>query len=472
MATTTLLNNPGTYSPVYGQNFFRQLSGSYSLTDWKYLFKVYNINQVTLASTQIGSDYKVPPRPTNDGLFDVGKILRAQLSYDLDYDITDWTITTDSLSRYRIRYGFEYNPNFAFTSVYNSGGNLGLNFGFNHDLLVNDEIVIDMTNQTVNPQYNGEALITSITATQATVNITFVTSSVVQTGNINLLNRIVGTSSDYFVYNGTRQYDERTLDFYQDYRITPNGRVLNNFDSTKYKKIYSNQYETLSMLLDYDETQIVKAVVSTYNTNNTLVASYNFTYSVATASNLYRRVEFPSGTQNLTQMGVSFTGVDNYKVGIQYYRPSTLSSGFILSNFRIVSNCSPYELYRIGWLNSNGAFEYFNFNLASKEVVNATRIEYKKELAYNYNIGDRGRTNLSTRAVKTITINTDWIDDYEMDLLKDLIYSSEIYHIKSDGPHPIILQDTSMEYKYQLKDMLFNLTLSFQYAYDIQTINN
>jgi hypothetical protein len=213
--------------------------------------------------------------------------------------------------------------------------------------------------------------------------------------------------------------------------------------------------------------------VDTYNSSNTLLNTYGFTIS---NSNTYRRVDFGIGAKNLSNAGVSFTGVDNYR----FYTKYAGVTSSVFRYYKIDTQCSNYEKVRVTFLNRAGGFDYFNFTLDSKRSVSVSRTEYEQVLAYNYSVGDRGKTILAQTAEPKMTITSNWITEKESMWLEELITSPEVFVLGNSSTLntaatgyklPIIVTDNSYEVKTYLRNQVFNLQLNFKYAYDLNLQN-
>jgi len=108
----------------------------------------------------------------------------------------------------------------------------------------------------------------------------------------------------------------------------------------------------------------------------------------------------------------------------------------------------------------------------SNKTYNITRNEFMQELAYNYSIGDRGFNVLSQQVNVTYTINTDWLTQNQMDYLAaNLCISPNVYIVDEDTNdlHPIVLTNSTQQVKTYLRESVFNLTLTFKYAFNVNT---
>lgn len=138
---------------------------------------------------------------------------------------------------------------------------------------------------------------------------------------------------------------------------------------------------------------------------------------------------------------------------------------------KLTNFCSQYELIQILFINQSGGSEFWYFNKDSKRTVNVNRNEFGKVLSPTYNIGDRGRTVYSVVAKDQWRINTDWISEYDYEFLEQMVKTTEAFWVMPDGPHPIVITNKDYPIKTMLRDNLFNMTLEFEMAYDVNTIS-
>lgn len=450
---STIITNPGTYSPVNAEIWFQTdniLSGS---LNFKYVYKVNKLDPITNSPTSLGS-YNVPPRPsTGYGLFTPHKVLRSQVSYNLQPYIQWITNANNSAVKYNLNYGFQYTIGTTYSSVFNAAGYAGLVLdpAQTNPFLVGDIIYVDKTNKQSNPQYDGEATITNsvyqvvfgVTVSYVVINKSFVTSSTSDAGIIQDLHRIEGTSSNFWAFNGTRQYTEIKTNFSDGYVFRDDAKythflteygtdtALHSPPSLAYmeqngKPIYNYQFETLSVFQEGTFPNMQYSF-GAYSATGSLITTW---YIQATSSTniLNRRFDLPVGTANLTLKGLVGTTSN-----IKYYLMNVYDSGYhpkASKIWKVVDNCSPYpNNYRMAFLNRLGGFDYYNFNWKSTNTINKTSVEFKKILDYNYNIGDRQDSILSQDANNTYTISTDWITEKEAEWFKQLITSPEVYQV-------------------------------------------
>jgi len=154
IGTASLLNEPGLLEPVNKELWFRVNNPSYSVADFKYIFKLHYLNEpFDNRPYVVGPLYKVPARPDGgDGLYTPHRYLKSFFKYELNpwQEGFDSNLVPsgnvgipDGLYKYKVEYGFEYNPNLQFTGTFNGSGNLGLSFSVQHGFRIGDLITIE-----------------------------------------------------------------------------------------------------------------------------------------------------------------------------------------------------------------------------------------------------------------------------------------------------------------------------------------
>jgi hypothetical protein len=495
MATVTLISQPNYWSPCEGEYsnlWYTMNSGSSGTTDFKYVVDLKSYNEVTTVTTALGR-YKVPPRPTTGyGYFDASRSVQTQTSYDLYPNTVGFAARGNSIRKITMNYGYEYNPNLAWASISNSSGFVKLTFSASHGLSANDFVILNKDDKTINPQYDGTASITSVpTSSTLVINKTFgILDPVPETGTIVSTLRMTGTATDIYAFNGSRQYEQAQYDF-AGYTSSVVGAPFltnypwsNNNDSppmyiigSQSKKIFSTDHEVLSFLVDNPSNNVVKMWLFELDANPYLgvytppFASRQYAYPLG---NGYHRIDMGVGPANLAAIGLTLSvNTKFYLITTGAYdigSPQTLNRAF----YQVVDNCSPWKNIRLAFLNKLGGFDYMNFNWKSKNTFNTSKTEFKRQLtAGGYTVGERENTVLTSNSYDMWEVSTDWVSETEYWWLKELLGSSEVYVVKSDGSYlPIIITDTSKDTKTQLGDKLFCWTVNYKYAYKVGSQGN
>jgi hypothetical protein len=224
-ATVSLVTQPDLLAPVNKELWYQVNSGSSSVTNFKYIFRVQEkLEPFASTSFTALNIYKIPPRPTTgDGLFSPHRLLKSFILNKVNPYQTDWKSgfvsstapgIPGALVQYNVKYGYEYNPSQNWADTYFQSGNLGLTFSTPHGLELGDIITLDKDNKTVNPSYDGTCSVIQVVDTRLIkTDKAWGVSSINESGTITSLLRLTATSSNRTTYNGTRQYMERTKDF-------------------------------------------------------------------------------------------------------------------------------------------------------------------------------------------------------------------------------------------------------------------
>lgn len=589
MITVNILTNPATYSPANAEIWFQFNSASYSVSNFKYVTEVFELDGQSNAVQSLGS-YKFPPRPyTGDGLQTVNSIVKSILSYTLrptwgqNYQTIgsigySQSIATESnmIKQYSLNYGFEYDPGLTFSDTFISGTSVGFTFSTPHGLITGDLININKDNKNINSYYDGLSYIISVGSSYSfTIDKAIGNTSSVETGSITSVQRVVSQTEDFWAYNGTRQYDQIGINFGDTYVFQPgfSGNTfsfLENYNG--WKQIFNSQWETTQFFanneglftLSPSDWQLYIAgvtssvsnwvaegvyasgsnvffdggvyvnitgeyapdndpsvdienwqfdinasiwvstntylsneyvvyngkiyenisgsngaspiantftvrdyVITTFDSSGTRLNTYTFSSGVTQSQ--WKSFIAPTGTKNLEYMGVTFSGVDKYRIAVFGGTASTLKSTLYR---QIVCNPSPYTNVRVAYMNRLGAFEYLNFNYDSKRTASISRTEYKQILPWNYTIGMRGTSILSQKVEESYQLSTNWLTQYDYQYYSELLTSPEVYIIDDMGRYyPVIVVDSSYEYKTTLRDKLFNLVINVRNAYQINLQN-
>ena len=482
--SVTVLNQPVALAPASSEIWFRTDSTSSGLTDFKYvylpLFKKEPFGTTPFSS--IGT-YRVPPRPdTNNGLFSAHRLLKSQFTYTVNPYISRFNPVTNSLVAYQIRYGAQYDPNLVFTDTISVSGSLGLTFSTVHDLSVGDIITVNKDNKNFNPQYDGTCSVTQIVnawaiRTDKTFSSTLLAN---ESGEIDLVFKYSGTSSVAYAWPGTRQYQEPQsfLNFFM--WPATEGRFLTN--QPQYVNVQPDDYQTISFILASNNLTNWRMGIDRFDANGNMIGGTTSHIGLS-GSNTYMRQDFGIGPMNLINAGLTMSGVSYYRCFMNIPpdmpgQPYTRGSEY--RYFRIDNSCSSYNKTRICFLNRRGGYDYFNFTLDNKKTLAIKRTEYQKDLAWNYQVGDRGQTVLAQTADEKFTANSNWITETESEWLQELLTSPDVYVLgntsavgAASGGYklPIIITDNSYEVKTAMRNQVFNLVLNYRMAYDLNLQN-
>jgi hypothetical protein len=343
-------------------------------------------------------------------------------------------------------------------NLYESGNFVKLLFNDGHPFEVGDEVRINKTDKTINPQYDGFSFVTDTTTYSVTLDQEIgVRSSVPQTGFIINLTRNDLTSNMKWSFNGRRDYDELSIDF-NDYVIgltqSPTKSFLTSWDSSIGKRIKGNEWETLSLIIATSSMNtILSEKVTTYGSTTSVY--YIDRVGLTQSSNRY---DIPTGAANLMSITSSIIGpdVDSYTIQIVATGPSYTPISEIF-NYTIDKECYYFDPIRVCWKNPLGGIDYFTFNIKNTYQTRIEKEIYTKQLPFEYKIGDRGDTVGNENIQVVWTLNTDYLTDDEAAFLQDMVESPEVYIIdtKNATPFnliPVVIENTTYDFKSSSND--------------------
>ena len=219
------------------------------------------------------------------------------------------------------------------------------------------------------------------------------------------------------------------------------------------------------LLVDNDAPDLF---VSTYDNSDTLIETAS--YPLATDLNAVCRLgSFPA---NLISEGADFTNVKYYTVqaGQEIAFPIYTPMSRVYCFYLVDDDCR-FDNVRLGWSNTVGGVDYFNFTKKSELSFNYDRKQYQKvvgtynESSFGFNNWDRGTTDRYVNTTKGLQINSDWISVGEFNLLQTLCRSNDVFIINDDGTQTPVLVDTQ---NFVIKDerysKLYNVTLNLKYS--------
>ena len=135
-----------------------------------------------------------------------------------------------------------------------------------------------------------------------------------------------------------------------------------------------------------------------------------------------------------------------------------------------------YDNIRLGWVNSRGGWDYFNFIKKSETTNEIDRKKYRKVLFNGtetiFSTIDRGLQERRNLVQQVITITSDYISEGEFKFLRSLLVSNQVTWLTKDGKDiaiPVNLDDTSYTEKKTRDGKLYNLTLKMRIANEYWT---
>jgi len=154
---------------------------------------------------------------------------------------------------------------------------------------------------------------------------------------------------------------------------------------------------------------------------------------------------------NINALGaLDLTGAKYYTIqlGKETAFPIYTPSSRVYCFYLVADDCR-FDNVRLGWTNTCGGVDYFNFTKKSELSFNYDRKQYQKVVgSYNastfgFNTYDRGLTERSPFVEKMLRIRTDFLTEGQFEYLKNLIYSESVYIINPDGSATPVVIDSN-----------------------------
>lgn len=284
----------------------------------------------------------------------------------------------------------------------------------------------------------------------------------------------------FYAYDAYLDRNKWGLNSYDKYVQVAAPSTGNSFSTIlDYNKTYRLEKNTKGYMLMHSIGGNFKSVVyEWYNSSGSLIS----TSYLPTGSGTYNKDDWycpigidqvynATGRIDLSPMSGYVNTISSYKVFGSRFSATSNPSTYKYS-FELNDDCSSYEIFHLIWKDSYGSYLSYPFKYISKEFIDVEKKGYlKKE---NINFGDmiydsygRGTTDYYGRSKESFILNSGWLEEFEVDLMKDLIQSVEIFVQKSDNKvYACTLSDTKIElYKKDYQEMI-------QYQFNVISATN
>lgn len=285
-------------------------------------------------------------------------------------------------------------------------------------------------------------------------------------------------SSNYNIVNGTAQIDIakdelHTLAFFNRCKIN---------DSETYQ-LDVDYYDSSDVNIGNMTLVNASGTGGNYNVNNMDSSLQTESFFLFVGAGL-------QNFENLDMSNANYTGVKPSSAtggidAISYYtiqmKDPSLGAVSMLYRFNIKNYCDRYEKTRLAFMNRFGAWEYMTFN---KEKTSELQVEKtyttKSQMdditnfapfsddflqgLYPKNVASAGKYATSVTSNETFTLHTDYLESYEIDMIKDLFMSPQIHLLEGAEAKGLILDTSTMKLKENKETGLFKYELKFSFA--------
>ena len=308
---------------------------------------------------------------------------------------------------------------------------------------------------------------------------------------------------EFNVWNAVYQHNQGYDVVTPDEHILDGGtkKFLTKFPATfstrQGQKIQLQQYHTIGFfngkVYGADETEnslVAKMKIVTFDANNSALNTYNIDntnsnggYDDGLDRSENKLLYFGIGTGNLSNSGVDFTNVDHYTVEALDKDDNTTSARYFFNIQQ--ADCKGYETIRLAFLNSKGAYDYYNFTKKSIRKQQITKSPIKQN--YGYALGssvygdfadlinspiyeqgtyDGGTRTYNVNAVETIDANTEFITEDEAAILEELFLSPDVYMQNGERFEPVVINETEYIKQTSSNDKLIQYLITIEKAHN------
>jgi hypothetical protein len=161
--------------------------------------------------------------------------------------------------------------------------------------------------------------------------------------------------------------------------------------------------------------------------------------------------------------------------GLEWYSVQPWNASVALAQsikYNIVCK-QKYPNVRIKWKNRFGQFDWYNFDLVSRESFSTIRKTYQPQLGswesstLSYQNYDSANLAYIVDSKQGLSVNTNWLDDEYNEIMKQLLVSDEIYWIYGTGVNdirPISITTQNIVFKTGVVDKLIQYQFDFEYG--------
>ena len=258
--------------------------------------------------------------------------------------------------------------------------------------------------------------------------------------------------------------------------------------------IQEADYHTIAFLNDHTnfDSDIDYIQIIYYNSSNAMIGSARYIANIAvnggappsgTLTDAKRLLYFGCGPGNLEAQSDNTDARPSNNPGWAYYTIRGTTAGLAAQTalyyfIKQDGSCKGFKVRRLGWRNSLGCYDYFNFKKKSTQRVEVTRNNYSSIMGkfnaskWYYNNTMRGKKTRQVTAVLKETLNTDWITEQDANLLEKLIMSTDVYIVENADTtytQGVMITDSSFVRKTRANDKMIQYTIQIEYANPINT---
>jgi hypothetical protein len=441
----TIIASPEQFARVYNPLVFGFTSTNYTKSGFRYVVDVFSAS----TSTKLGS-FRVTPTIDGSGYIDLSRILSSSVSYDLTPTNTTDYNPVNSYVNYDIRVGEEYIETWSYTDFQyvstptNYIGYTKLVSTTPHTFVVGDQVDVTTVTSGVTRNINGlHKVIYKPSSTQIVIDVVWPGSGGVIGGTVDYADNrktvYSGLTSlyGYAAFNAAVPFKDFPTYFRGDYNLGMYNSthkfltsIPTNFTVTPTQDLWVNIFN--------NKTDFFPYYVIFTNSNGdkfkkrTNALGTNYMRTLAVGPNNAGTLTLISGTTGLIKSDTS------------WYTIQTVDSGSVSATSKeykiYIDNRCKIENYEVLFMDRMGSMMSYAFQLRAAENGTIVRDTYKNQIGgivgakWTYNTYDRDATPTNVEVTKTLTLNTNWMND-GMSVYFEELLSSPYTWVKIDGSY-------------------------------------
>lgn len=461
----TLLSQPASFMPVYNPIVFTFSSPKYNEIGYRYLVDIKDL------SNNIINRLKIVPKPDGTGYVDIQKILSNYVSVDFNIDLFMNNDCVNSYMKYKVSLGEEYLSSWNYTNFVEQIG--GLYDGY---------VVLNQTNTSILHTYNVGDQITIDTNTSGLAqNVGGLHQVLLVPNNYQVVIDVIYPNNDPSIaIPGSTRYSDSRKTGYSNLTTIDNLVVYNGVFSWKdwkelipYEYIidYVDEYHNLltsieqsdesspihlRYYIDLDQKYFLNYVSLSSKTTHILIMYDMFGNEAEYAINL--------GGGSVRQFTISYDIFINNGMSpdsewvkfciLDYYTFIRLSGDY---TFYFDRRCKINNIH-IYFMDKLGSILSIPFQLKENQSISIQRESSKIYSDYSsrtsLDLTQGGETINYISSKKTYSLNTNWMNDRQMELFKIMMESPYTWLDFDGDVQSCIIEDTSLEIeKYKNKSL-------------------
>ena len=209
-------------------------------------------------------------------------------------------------------------------------------------------------------------------------------------------------------------------------------------------------------------------------------------YSSSEAGEDNNYVPIPTGSASSSEMIVTFpispsepdwplaTDLNNFEIFAVSGSANYTGTNKITDRLHFDYVCdTKYDNIRVKWKNRFGAFDYYNFNLVSRQSMSTSRQRYQPQIgswngrSLSYEQFENSTQNYIVDSKQNLSVNSNYLPESYNDIFKELMVSDEVYWVQSytdtDGESlmPLAVQSSNFNIKTTKVDKLIQYSFDF-----------